>query len=55
MNSFLRYNPNDSVELKLRHYLKIEQDDYISGKLLWLGIFDNKKIGLKNASPAIIL
>ena len=55
MNSFLRYNPNDSVELKLRHYLKIEQDDYIWCKLLWLGIFDNKKIGLKNASPAKIL
>ena len=55
MNSFLRYNPNDSVELKLRHYLKIEQDDYIWDKLLWLGIFDNKKVGLKNASPAKIL
>ena len=55
INSFLRYNPNDSVELKLRHYLKIEQDDYIWDKLLWLGIFEDKKIGIKNASPAQIL
>ena len=55
INSFLRYNPNDSVELKLRHYLKIEQDDYIWDKLLWLGIFEDKKIDIKNASPAQIL
>ena len=26
-NSFLAYHPTDSVELKLRHYLKIDQDD----------------------------
>ena len=55
INSFLRYNPHDSVELKLRHYLRIEQDDYIWDKLLWLGIFDNTKVGLKNATPAQIL
>jgi len=55
INSFLGYNPNDSVELKLRHYLGIEQDDYIWEKLVWLGIFENKKIGLKNATPAQIL
>ena len=36
INSFLRFNPHDSVELKLRHYLRIEQDDYIWDKLLWL-------------------
>jgi saccharopine dehydrogenase-like NADP-dependent oxidoreductase len=55
INSFLRYNPHDSVELKLRHYLRIEQDDYIWDKLLWLGIFGDTKIGLKNATPAQIL
>jgi saccharopine dehydrogenase-like NADP-dependent oxidoreductase len=55
INSFLRYNPHDSVELKLRHYLRIEQDDYIWDKLLWLGIFENTKVGLKNATPAQIL
>ena len=55
INTFLAYNTHDSVELKLRHYLGIEQDDYIWEKLVWLGIFDNKKIGLKNATPAQIL
>ena len=55
INSFLAYNPHDSVELKLRHYLGIEQDDYIWEKLVWLGLFDDKKIGLKNATPAQIL
>jgi len=55
-NSFLSYHPNDSVELKLRHYLKIDQDDIIWEKLLELNIFDpRKKVGLKNATPAQIL
>ncbi len=55
-NSFLAYNPNDSVELKLRHYLKIDQDDIIWEKLLELDIFNpNKMVLLKNATPAQIL
>ncbi|MCF6214311.1 MAG: saccharopine dehydrogenase NADP-binding domain-containing protein [Flavobacteriaceae bacterium] len=55
-NSFLVYNPNDSVELKLRHYLKIDQDDIIWEKLLELDIFNpDKKVGIKNATPAQIL
>lgn len=55
INSFLAYNPTDSVELKLRHYLKIDQDDTLWEKLVWLGVFENKKIGLINATPAQIL
>ncbi|PHR49581.1 MAG: saccharopine dehydrogenase [Fluviicola sp.] len=56
INSFLPYNENDSVELKLRHYLKIDLDDTLWDKLVWLGIFDGKeKIGLKNATPAQML
>lgn len=55
-NSFLAYNPNDSVELKLRSYLKIDQDDIMWEKLVELDIFNpNKKVGLKNATPAQIL
>lgn len=55
-NSFLPYKPHDSVELKLRHYLKIDQDDVIWDKLLELDIFNDKKnVGLKNATPAQIL
>lgn len=56
INSFLPYNENDSVELKLRHYLKIDLDDTLWDKLVWLGIFDgSKKVGLKNATPAQML
>jgi len=52
-NLFLPYSPTDSVELKLRHYLKIDQDDLLWDKLLELDIFNStKKLGLKNATPA---
>jgi len=56
VNSFLPYKPHDSVELKLRHYLKIDQDDVIWDKLLELDLFNADKIvGLANATPAQIL
>lgn len=56
INSFLPYSPTDSVELKLRHSLKIDQDDIMWDKLLELDIFNSKKkVGLKNATPAEIL
>ncbi|WP_262493928.1 saccharopine dehydrogenase family protein [Flavimarina sp. Hel_I_48] len=52
-NLFLPYSPTDSVELKLRHNLKIEQDDLLWDKLLELDLFNTQKsIGLKNATPA---
>lgn len=55
-NSFLPYSPTDSVELKFRHNLKIDQDDIMWDKLLELDIFNpNKKVGLKDATPAEIL
>ena len=56
VNLFLPYSPTDSVELKMRHYLKIDQDDIMWGKLLELDLFNpSKKIPLKNASPAQML
>jgi len=56
VNLFLAYSPSDSVELKLRSYLKIDQDDVMWEKLLELDLFNpNKKIGIKNATPAKIL
>ena len=56
VNLFLAYSPLDSVELKLRSYLKIDQDDVMWEKLVELDIFNpNKKIGLKNATPAQML
>lgn len=55
INLFLAYNPNDSVELKLMHYMKIDQDSDIMEKLEWLGIFEKTPIPFKKASPAKIL
>tara|TARA_R110000868_G_scaffold125037_1_gene330329 strand:- start:3134 stop:4507 length:1374 start_codon:yes stop_codon:yes gene_type:complete len=56
VNLFLPYSPTNTVELKLRHYLKIDQDDIMWEKLKELNIFDaSKKITLKNATPAQIL
>ncbi|WP_338407372.1 saccharopine dehydrogenase C-terminal domain-containing protein [uncultured Flavobacterium sp.] len=56
VNSFLPYHPTDSVESKMRLILKIDQDDIMWDKLLELDLFNrNKKVGLKNASPAQIL
>ena len=54
-NSFLAYNPNDSVELKLRAYLKIDQDSDLLDKLKWMGMFDNEPIGINKGTPAQIL
>jgi len=55
INSFLYYHPTDSVELKLYHYMHIDQDSDIIQKLKWLGIFSNTKIGLKQATPAQVM
>ncbi len=55
VNTFLKYNPNLTTEEKISEYLNIDEDSSVMYKLRWLGIFENKKIGLKNATPAQIL
>ena len=56
VNAFLPYSPTDSVELKFRHALKIDQDDIVWDKLLELDIFsETKMVNLKKATPAQIL
>ena len=53
VNAFLPYSPTDSVELKFRHQLKIDQDDIVWDKLEELDLFSKTKmIGIKNATPA---
>ena len=53
VNSFLPYSPTDSVELKLRHSLKIDQDDLMWDKIEDLDILNpTKTIGIKDATPA---
>ncbi|MEO9892174.1 saccharopine dehydrogenase family protein [Aurantibacter sp.] len=56
VNLFLPYSPTDTVELKLRLYLKIDQDDIMWEKLLELNLFDSsKKVTTANATPAQVL
>jgi len=55
INSFLYYHPTDSVELKLYHSMHIDQDSLVREKLEWLGIFEDRPIGLKRATPAQVL
>lgn len=55
INLFLSYNPSDSVELKIAHYMGLELDSEIMYKLKWLGIFDETPIGLSKGTPAQIL
>lgn len=53
VNLFLPYSPTDSVELKLRHNLKLDQDDLLWDKLMELDLFNaEKKLGIENATPA---
>jgi saccharopine dehydrogenase-like NADP-dependent oxidoreductase len=55
INAFLRYEPNVPVEIKLQEYCQNASDPVVFEKLKWLGIFDDRKIGLTKATPAQIL
>jgi saccharopine dehydrogenase-like NADP-dependent oxidoreductase len=55
INSFLSYDRILSVEEKLAKYVGLNEDSIEMYKLRWLGLFENDKIGLKNATPAQIL
>ena len=55
INSFMQYEPNVPVEIKLQQYCQNAADPVVFEKLKWLGIFDKRKVGLKNATPAQIL
>ena len=55
INSFLSYNPDDSVELKLAHYLNLDLESDEMYKLKWLGMFEEELVGLEKGTPAQIL
>ncbi|MFA5418920.1 MAG: saccharopine dehydrogenase C-terminal domain-containing protein [Bacteroidales bacterium] len=55
INSFMKYQPDVPVEIKLQDYCPDAADPIVFEKLKWLGIFSDRKIGLKNATPAQIL
>ena len=55
LNSFLSYDPHNSVELKLAHYLQLDLDAQEMYRLRWLGLFDEEPVGLERGTPAQIL
>ena len=55
INSFLSYDPHNSVELKLAHYMKLDLDGAEMFKLKWLGMFEEEPVGLDKGTPAQIL
>lgn len=55
LNSFLPYNPNDSVELKLAHYMNLDMESEIMYKLKWMNMFSDELVGLKEGTPAQVL
>lgn len=55
INSFLSYNPHDSVELKLAHYINQPMDSDIMFRLKWLGLFEDQPVGLAKGTPAQVL
>ncbi|MGM0624501.1 MAG: saccharopine dehydrogenase C-terminal domain-containing protein [Bacteroidota bacterium] len=55
INSFLRYQPDILVEDKLCEFMNLDPEGEIMKKLIWLGIFDKRPIGISGASPAQIL
>ncbi len=55
INSFLRYELDKPVEEKIAEYLGLDPKGEIMQKLQWLGIFEHRKIGLKEATPAAIM
>jgi saccharopine dehydrogenase (NADP+, L-glutamate forming) len=55
INSFLSYNPHDSVELKLAHYMQLEIEGPEMHRLRWLGMFEDEPVGISKGTPAQVL
>jgi saccharopine dehydrogenase-like NADP-dependent oxidoreductase len=55
INSFMAYETETPVEIKLARYLGFSEDSEMMDRLRWLGIFENRKIGIPKLSPARIL
>ena len=55
VNKFLPYDDELSVEEKLCKKFNIRIDGIIFKKLEWLDLFSDKRVGMKDASPAQIL
>ncbi len=55
VNSYLWYDQNMSVELKIQAYLKLEMNSPVLEKLQWLGLFEDEPVGMTTGTPAQVL
>lgn len=55
INSFMAFQTDIPVETKLSRYLGFSENSSMMRRLEWLGVFDNKKIGVPGLTPARIL
>jgi len=55
INSFMAFRTDIPVEEKLSLYLEFDEDSKMMERLKWLGIFDDRKIGVAGLTPAKIL
>lgn len=55
INSFMAYQTDIPVEKKLARYLGFSEDSSMMERLKWLGIFEDRKIGIPGLTPAKVL
>ncbi|MEO1449646.1 MAG: saccharopine dehydrogenase C-terminal domain-containing protein, partial [Bacteroidota bacterium] len=55
INSFLSYDPHNSVELKLAHYMGLDLDGPEMFRMKWLDLFEEIPVRLERGTPAQIL
>ena len=55
INTFLYYDRDQMVEDKLCHYLGLDKTSEVFQQLVWTGVFEEKPIGIENATPAQVL
>ncbi len=55
INSFMAFRTDIPVDQKLSNYLGLDKDSEMMGRLRWLGIFDDTKVGVAGLSPAKVL
>ncbi|OUV74719.1 MAG: saccharopine dehydrogenase [Flavobacteriales bacterium TMED123] len=55
LNMFLPFDTELTLEQKLCNEFKLDTDSSIFKKISWLAMFENTKVGLKDASPAMLL
>jgi len=55
INSFMKFRTDIPVETKLALYLGVDEESEMMARLRWLGIFEDRKIGIPGLTPARIM